>query len=35
LAKFDALNAQGGGTTVMEHPAVELAKHEFIEAHLE
>ena len=34
-AEFDALNAEVGGTTVMEHPAVELAKHEFIEAHLE
>ncbi|HJU04725.1 MAG TPA: HlyD family efflux transporter periplasmic adaptor subunit, partial [Nitrospiraceae bacterium] len=34
-AEFDALDAQIGGTTVMEHPAVELAKHEFIVAHLE
>lgn len=34
-AEYDALDAQIGGTTVMEHPAVELAKHEFIEAHLE
>ncbi len=34
-AEYDSLNAQIGGTTVMEHPAVELAKHEFINAHLE
>lgn len=34
-AEYDALDAQIGGTTVMEHPAVELAKHEFITAHLE
>lgn len=34
-AEYDALDAQIGGTTVMEHPAVELAKHEFIMAHLE
>lgn len=34
-AEYEALDAQIGGTTVMEHPAVELAKHEFIEAHLE
>jgi membrane fusion protein, multidrug efflux system len=34
-AEYDALTAEVGGTTVMEHPAVELAKHEFIEAHLE
>ncbi len=34
-AEFDALDAQVGGTTVMEHPAVELAKHDFIVAHLE
>ncbi len=34
-AEFDALEAQIGGTNVMEHPAVELAKHEFIIAHLE
>jgi membrane fusion protein (multidrug efflux system) len=33
-AEYDALDAQIGGTTVMEHPAVELAKHEFINAHL-
>lgn len=34
-AEYDALDAQIGGTTVMAHPAVELAKHEFILAHLE
>ncbi|HET7909339.1 MAG TPA: HlyD family efflux transporter periplasmic adaptor subunit [Nitrospira sp.] len=34
-AEYDALDAQIGGTTVEEHPAVELAKHEFINAHLE
>lgn len=34
-AEYDALDARIGGTTVMEHPAVELAKHEFIDAHLE
>ncbi|WP_447986605.1 HlyD family efflux transporter periplasmic adaptor subunit [Nitrospira sp. Nam74] len=34
-AEYDALTAEVGGTSVMEHPAVELAKHEFIEAHLE
>jgi membrane fusion protein, multidrug efflux system len=34
-AEFDALDAQIGGTSVLEHPAVELAKHEFIIAHLE
>jgi len=34
-AEYEALDAQIGGTTVMEHPAVELAKHEFIVAHLE
>lgn len=34
-AEYDALDAQIGGTTVMEHPAVELAKHEYINAHLE
>jgi membrane fusion protein (multidrug efflux system) len=34
-AEFDSLDAQIGGTSVMEHPAVELAKHEFIVAHLE
>lgn len=34
-AEYDALDAQIGGTTVMEHPKVELARHEFIHAHLE
>ena len=34
-AELDTLDAQVGGTTVMAHPAVELAKHELIEAHLE
>ena len=34
-AEFDALEVQIGGTSVMEHPAVELAKHEFIVAYLE
>ena len=34
-AEFDALDAQVGGTNVMDHPAVELAKHDFIMAHLE
>lgn len=34
-AEYDALDAQIGGTTVMDHPTVELAKHEFIHAHLE
>jgi membrane fusion protein, multidrug efflux system len=34
-AEYDALDAQIGGTSVMEHPAVDLAKHEFILAHLE
>jgi membrane fusion protein (multidrug efflux system) len=34
-AEYDALDAEIGGTTVMEHPTVELAKHEFINAHLE
>ncbi len=34
-AEYDALDAQIGGTTVMEHPTVELAKHEFINTHLE
>lgn len=33
-AEVEALKAQVGGTTVMEHPAVELAKHQFIEAQL-
>ena len=34
-AEYDALDTQIGGTSVMEHPAVELAKHDFIMAHLE
>lgn len=34
-AEYDALEVQIGGTTVMEHPAVELAKHEFVQAYLE
>jgi membrane fusion protein, multidrug efflux system len=34
-AEYNALDALIGGTTVMEHPAVELAKHEFVVAHLE
>jgi membrane fusion protein, multidrug efflux system len=34
-AEYDALDAQIGGTTVMEHPTVELAKHEFLNAHFE
>lgn len=34
-AEYDALDAQIGGTTVLAHPTVELAKHEFIHAHLE
>lgn len=34
-AEFDALDAQVGGTSVMDHPAVELAKHELIMAYLE
>jgi membrane fusion protein (multidrug efflux system) len=34
-AELDALEAQIGGTTVMAHPAVDLAKHQLIEAHLE
>lgn len=33
-AELDALDAQVGRTSVMEHPAVELAKHQFIEAQL-
>lgn len=33
-AEVDALDAQIGKTTPMEHPAVELAKHQFIEAQL-
>lgn len=34
-AELDTLNARIGRTTVMEHPAVDLAKHELIEAYLE
>ncbi|MDF0664928.1 MAG: efflux RND transporter periplasmic adaptor subunit [Nitrospira sp.] len=34
-AEYDALDAQIGGTTVLDHPTVELAKHAFIHAHLE
>jgi membrane fusion protein (multidrug efflux system) len=34
-AELDTLDAQIGGTTVMAHPAVDLAKHQLIEAHLE
>lgn len=34
-AELDTLDAQVGGTTVMAHPAVELAKHQLIEAYLE
>ncbi len=34
-AELDTLDAQIGGTTVMTHPAVEFAKHQLIEAHLE
>lgn len=34
-AELDTLDAQIGGTTVMAHPAVEFAKHQLIEAHLE
>ncbi|MGH7257162.1 MAG: HlyD family efflux transporter periplasmic adaptor subunit, partial [Nitrospiraceae bacterium] len=34
-AELDTLDAQVGGTTVMAHPAVDLAKHQLIEAHLE
>lgn len=34
-AELNTLDAQVGGTTVMEHPAVELAKHQLIEAYLE
>jgi membrane fusion protein (multidrug efflux system) len=34
-AELDTLDAQIGGTTVMEHPAVDLAKHELIDAYLE
>ena len=34
-AEYDALTAQVGGTSVMEHPAVELAASQFIDAYLE
>ena len=34
-AELDTLDAQVGGTSVMAHPAVELAKHQLIEAYLE
>jgi membrane fusion protein (multidrug efflux system) len=34
-AELDTLDAQIGGTTVMAHPAVDLAKHELIDAYLE
>lgn len=34
-AELDTLDAQIGGTTVMAHPAVDLAKNQLIEAHLE
>jgi len=34
-AEYEAVTAEVGGTTVMEHPAVQLAKHELIEAYLE
>ncbi len=34
-AALDVLDAQVGGTSVMDHPAVELAKHELINAYLE
>lgn len=34
-AELDTLDAQIGGTTIMAHPAVEFAKHQLIEAHLE
>ena len=34
-AELDSLDAQIGGTTVMAHPSVDLAKHQLIEAHLE
>lgn len=34
-AEFDALTAEVGGTSVLEHPAVEFAKHELIETFLE
>ncbi len=34
-AELDTLDAQIGGTTIMAHPAVDLAKNQLIEAHLE
>ncbi|MCC6141216.1 MAG: HlyD family secretion protein [Nitrospira sp.] len=34
-AELDTLDAQVGGTTIMAHPAVELAKHQLIDAYLE
>lgn len=34
-AALDVLDAQVGGTSIMDHPAVELAKHELIDAYLE
>ena len=34
-AALDVLDAQVGGTSIMDHPAVELAKHELINAYLE
>ncbi len=34
-AELDTLDAQIGGTTVKAHPAVDLAKYQLIEAHLE
>jgi len=34
-AELDTLDAQVGGTTITAHPAVELAKHQLIDAYLE
>ncbi len=34
-AEIDVLDAQVGGTSIMDHPAVELAKHELIDAYLD
>jgi membrane fusion protein (multidrug efflux system) len=34
-AELDTIDAQIGGTTVMAHPAVDLAKHQLIDAYLE
>ncbi|WP_447987070.1 HlyD family efflux transporter periplasmic adaptor subunit [Nitrospira sp. Nam74] len=34
-AEFDALTAEVGGTSVMEHPSVEFAKHQLIDMFLE